>query len=339
MERSKKTSLIFCQSAICVGATLVCYECEKRAGNDVIIIVRNAEAIYKFLNSLNLHASIFWFENYCITKNTIFKKKELFNKIKNDIDSLKISKELISRVFFTSICNDLLMGCYLTQFEREIIVKVQTDVDIKNNIDDYNIPSIRVSLKTYLLKLFYTYVLQYKIRIQLVGSPVFAIDIGFYRYPLVDGSSHYIYNNYLYTPKTRDGKNALVFASDFSPSIFPSRDNYVSVFVRCIHELQHKGYNVYVKGHPRLGVLKESLNDKVTEVPSFIPSEFLDYKSFTCAFGLMTAAICSSSYYISSYSLLPITDLVEDKRYEKWCDYLNKTSENQVKYLYTFDEL
>ena len=333
------TSVIFCQSAICVGATLVCYENEKRAGNNVIIIVRNAEAIYKFLIYLHLDANIYWFDNFVIKKSSIFNKKEIYNKITRDINSLGLSKMSISRVFFTSVCNDLLMGCYLTQFDREKIFKLQTDVYIKNNLDDYNITIIKAPLKTYLLKIFYSFVLQYKIRIQEVGSPVFAIDIGFYRYPLINGSSRQIYNNYLYIPKTKDSKNALVYASDYTPSTFPNRDNYVSVFVRCIQALQQKGYDVYVKGHPRLGVLKESLIGKVTEIPAYIPSEFIDHKSFSCAIGLMTAAICSSSYYISSYSLLPISGLAEDERYKGWCNYLDKTSENQVKYLYSFDDL
>ena len=281
------TSVIFCQSAICVGATLVCYEIEKQKKNDVIIVVRNVETIFRFLKTLKLEAEVFWLDKYSIKKSYIFNQSDIIRHIQEDFNRLNITRQKISHVYFTSVCNDLLMGCYLNHFDRDIIVKLQTDVDIKNHLDDYIIPQVKVSFRMKLLKLFYSLVLRYKIRIQYVGTPVFAIDIGYYRYPLLDGSSQEIFKKYLYKPSLSDEKNALVFASECAQEVFGDREKYVAVFVECVKSLQEKGYHVYVKGHPRLGVLKEALCLSSEEIPSFIPSEFIDYKSFSCAYGLI----------------------------------------------------
>lgn len=337
-NKSKRVSLIFCQSPIKIGAVLVCYEKEKADGNDVMIIARNTKSIYEFINSLHLDAQVYWFDNHLSITRNLWKKNRIINIIKKDIKSLNVSENEIVHIYFSSICNDLLMGCYLAQFDKNKIIKLQGAIDIQNKIDNYTLDKEKEPIRLKIKKHLFSYLLGYKIRIQTVGIPVLAIDMGYYRYPMFDGSDQAIYEKYLYQLETSNKKAALVFASGF-PESFRNRDDYVSVFVRCIKELQNKGYSVFIKGHPRLGTLREALDCSITEIPAYIPAEFIDYKSFSCAFGLMTAAICSTSFRVPSYCILPLSGFVKDERYDGWCNYLNKASKGQLKYLYSFEDI
>lgn len=331
-------SIIFCQSSVKVTATLNCYESEKRIGNDVIIVVRNARAVYDFLKSLKVDAQIFWFNNHLKTYYGIPDLLTLRKGIKNDIKQLPIKGRKIVHVYFTSICNDLSMGCYLKKFNRNVIVKLQGHLDISNGIDTYDISSGSFPLIIRAKRTLYSLLLGYRIRIQNVVVPTLALDLGFYRYKFFDGSDMEICKKYKYViPEVRERK-AIVFASDYE-DIFLDRNRYVKTFVDCINVLQEKGFYVAIKGHPRIGTLKEASIVADKEIPTYIPAEFLDYKDFNLAIGLITTAICSTSDAIKSYSLLPLSYLVNDKRYSGWCDYLDKTSGGKVLYLKSFDDI
>lgn len=336
--RGKETCLIFCQSAVKVSATLVCYEKEKREGKSVIIVVRNVKSVYSFLVSLQLDAKIYWFDNHILSKYWFLHTRKLYRQVKTDILSLNINPNTIKKVYFTSLCNDIAMGCYLKQFKKQNVIKLQGAPDILNNIDDYNLSSDHYALKIKVWCIIYSVALLYKLRIQTVGTPAFALDIGYYHYPLFDGSDMSICQRYKYVLPGKCGRKALVYASNYT-DFFKDKEDYISVFVNTIRTLHAKGYEVYVKGHPRLGTLKEAVSFSDYEIPSYIPAEFLDISSFDMAFGLTTAALCSTSLIIKSYSILPISKLVKDERYKGWCDYLDKTSNGKVLYLKSLDDI
>ena len=254
------------------------------------------------------------------------------------MSKLMVNETEIAHVYFTSICNDLLMGCYLKRFPAEKVVKIQGAPDINGHIDDYSIPVEDYPLNIRVKKYVYSFLLGYKIRIQTVGCPVLALDIGHYKYPCINYSSLEVCRKYSFKPQRLTTKNAIVFASGYQ-DIFGNREEYVRVFMKCVKELTKKKYTVYLKGHPRIGLVKEVQELTDYTIPEYIPAEFVDYTSFDCAFGLMTAAICSTSNYIKSYSLLPVSYLVNDKRYSGWCDYLDKTSGGKVLYLKSFDDI
>ena len=334
---TSKISLIFCQSAVKVSATLVCYEKELSEGNEVLIIVRNVKSVYDFLCSLNLKAKVFWFDNHIKTKYWFLQIAAINQFVKEDISSLKVSPSLIDKVYFTSLCNDLLMGCYLKQFRKESIIKLQGLPDVENDLDAYELPSIDYSFKLKALQYIYSFFTNCKYRIQTVGAPVFAIDIGYYKYPLYDGSDMTVCEHYQYHIK-KDGRCAIVYASDYTSDL-GSREDYVSAFTKCMEVLKERGYEVYVKGHPRLGTLKEAALIADHVIPAYVPAEFLDNNCFILAFGLITAALCTISDKVKSYSLIHITNLTNDERFEGWCDYLRKTSKGKVLFLKSLDEI
>lgn len=335
---SKGKSIIFCQSAIKVSAVLVCYEYERSKGHDVVIVVRNVKTIFEFIKSLHLEAEVKWFENYSCDICHVIRKNKMDEFIRCQLAELSITNDSLACVYFTSICRDLPMCNYLSRMPKEKIVKIQGALDISNGIDEFNVPHVNYSLKWKLKRIFFSYFLEYKLRLQTVVTPALAIDIGYYRYPLFDGSDISICDKYQYTPKMEKGKKALVFASEYV-DIFKDRNDYVNVFVSCVRYLKEKGYIVYLKGHPRIGTLDEATKVADNEIPSYIPAEFINYTSFDCAFGLTSSAICSSSFHVASYSLLPLTKLVDDVRYSDWCVYLDKTSNGHVRYLHSFDDI
>lgn len=334
----EKISIIFCQSSIKVSTTLVCYEQERLIGNKVFIVVRNVESTYKFLKSLNLDASVIWFDNHLTSKRWYLKPITINNKVKEDIYSLKISKNEIDHVFFTSLCDDLLMGCYLRQFDRKSIVKLQGRADILNGIDSYVLPRNSYPIKLKFLCLVFSIILRYRFRIQTVATPVFAIDIGYYRYPFFDGSDMGVCERYKYQLSGYSKRKALVYASEYT-DFYRNREDYVNSFVTSIKYLQRKGYDVYVKGHPRLGTLREALDIADFEIPAYVPAEFLDYSNFSLSIGLTTAALCYAASKIKSYSILPLTSMIYDERYTGWCNYLDKTSNYRVLYPKTWEEI
>ena len=333
-----ETSIIICQSAIKVSAVLVCYEYEKSKGHNVIIIVRNVKSIYDFVQSLSLDADVIWFDNYPCDFYSLLRQKKMKSFVEHQMSMIPLKESIIGNVYFTSICHDVPMCCYLSRFPKEKIIKLQGWLDISNNIDAYTLPKVAYSLRWKAKCFFYSLFLHYRLRLQTVVSPALAIDIGYYRFPLFNGSDTSVCDSYLYMPKGKKGKNALVFASEYV-DVFKDRSDYVYSFVSCIRRLKKEGYSVYLKGHPRIGTLPEAIEEADDEIPSYVPAEFLDYTFFSSAFGLTSSAICSSSAYIPSYSLLPLTKLVNDENYTGWCDYLNKTSGGKVKYLNSLDDI
>lgn len=337
MDKIKK-SIIFCQSSIKTSATLVCYEHERLTGNDVIIIVRNVKSTYQFLQSLHLDARVLWFDNHLTTKRWYLNPFFIHKKVKEDINSLIIDGDEIGNVYFTSLCDDLLIGIYLRHFKKESIVKLQGAPDILNGIDSYDIPKGSYTFKQKFLRYFFSLVLRYRLRIQTVATPVFAVDIGYYHFPLFDGSDMSVCDRFKYHLTGNSKRRALVYASEYT-DFYGDREDYVNGFVESIKYLKTQGYDVYIKGHPRLGTLKEALELANDEIPAYIPAEFIDYSCFNLSLGLTTAALCYAASKVKSYCILPLTKLVDDERYPGWCDYLNNTSNYKVLYPKTWEEI
>ena len=106
-----------------------------------------------------------------------------------------------------------------------------------------------------------------------------------------------ITQKYSYTPNVI-GNNLVILFTEPYRNKFQTREDYSRMNVNIVQSLQAKGYQVIMKGHPRIGIL-ESIKDLVDDiVPIFVPSEFIDYSIFRFAIGFVSTSLCNSARYI-----------------------------------------
>ena len=107
-----------------------------------------------------------------------------------------------------------------------------------------------------------------------------------------------------------------------------------------IKALQKKGFELFIKGHPRLGGTKgiESLCN--FSIPKNIPSEFIDTSQFKKIIGIESFSLVyqanSSDLVFSIIELLSFHNL-DDKI--KFINYLNINSNNKINFPKNISEL
>ena len=72
------------------------------------------------------------------------------------------------------------------------------------------------------------------------------------------------------------------------------------------------------------------------EVPSYIPSEYLDITSFEFAIGFVSTSLCSESEEIKSYSVLPMCEIIDEREKKFWVKYLSEMKGSKVVFLNDF---
>lgn len=326
-------SLIICQAPLKINGVLNCYENEIKNGNDVFIVVRNAFTMYQFIESLNLTAKLFYFEPHESKINVFLTPWLIHKKINNDLKRLVnegIQFDKNTKVFFTDCGDDLLIGFYLNKLSHcKEISKIQVKSDLEYKWDDfYNRPTppLKIKIKEYYLSM----VSGHKLFYRFVDRWVIHINMKDYKYQMKDYSEDFVYTKYKYKQcEGENGRTALLFTEPYR-NHFQTESNYNLLNEQIVSNLHKKGYKVAVKGHPRIGCNKNALKLSDFEIPSYIPSEFLDIHSFDLVIGFVSTAICNIPSDIPSYSVLPLCTITNQIEANYWYNYINELGHGRV---------
>lgn len=331
-----KVSIIFCQASAKVASVLNCYEHELKEGRTVRIVVRNVPALVKFFKYLNLDAEILFFDKVC--KKKYFRQR--IRQVKKDIVSLHLDEAPDIRVFFTDICDDLYMGLYLKYLKSYNPIHILSHLEISdwgtNNHFVFSRKSIPFKLR--IKEKLYSWLYGYSFKYSLRDHWTIVLNIHKYHYPYWDCSDKSVVQKYKIGTTKTENKNVIFFTEPYR-NRFQTKENYDMMNVKIVEVLHKAGYKVWAKGHPCLGCHPDVLEICDNEVPSYIPSEYLDFTSFAFAIGFVSTALCSASEYIKSYSVLLMCEIIDDREKKFWLKYLNEMYGSKVMFIYDFTSL
>lgn len=328
----KDHSIIFCQSPANIAAVLNCYENELKENRNITIIIRNVQNLKKFIDILNLNAEIIYFDDNFSLFREFFQIKKL---IKQKLKEFAFINNKGTNIFFTDICDDPLIGLYLKKLNKCNIYWIKgpqiigqlTNEDLSNGFAQKNLPS-KYKIKEIILSLLYGY--SYK----FIQREHWAITINIfkYKYPMIDYSDISVVDRFKMNVIDKKTKNVLFFTEPYRNK-FQTEENYNKLNTIIINELHKAGYKIAIKGHPRIGCQKDTLELADIEIPPFIPSEFLNFNQFEFAIGFASTALCFSSQYIKSFSILPICEIIDRKEADYWFKYLSNYPNSKVIFL------
>lgn len=334
----KEQSIIFCQSPANIVAVLNCYENELREKRNITIIIRNTINIKKFIDILNLNAKIIYFEdNFSLIKEYSKIKKIVQQKIKE----LNIINNKYTHVFFTDICDDPLIGLFLKKLGNcsiywikgpQIIGQLTND-ELHKSLKQKNRP-----LRYKIREIIYSFLYGYSYKFIQREHWAITINILKYKYKNIDYSNTSVIERFKVNLTDNQSKNVLFFTEPYRNK-FQTKENYDQLNITTINELHKIGYKIAVKGHPRIGCQKEVLELADFEIQSFIPSEFLNYNQFDFAIGFTSTALCFSSQFIKSFSILPMCEIINKKEADYWSNFLRNYPNSNVIFLKTYNDL
>ncbi|MDA3780170.1 MAG: hypothetical protein PF487_08160 [Bacteroidales bacterium] len=99
-----------------------------------------------------------------------------------------------------------------------------------------------------------------------------------------------------------------------------------------ISSLRNLGKIVVLKGHPRLGVPQEVEKACNFSLPSFVPSEFVNYNKVSMIYGLTSTALCypAQKTNVKVISLLDALNFVDNVKAQSYKEYIATYSENKI---------
>jgi hypothetical protein len=153
---------------------------------------------------------------------------------------------------------------------------------------------------------------------------------------------HQIFQKYSYplNPENKNSLNVLFFISPCDTTFYDSA-SYDKILVTIIKIFKGLEYNVFVKGHPRLGLPESVLEFVDFEIPSYVPGEFIDTKSICLFVGLETTAIChfARQSAIPTYSVMKLFPYINESLFNVFINYLTQQSEGKIKFCESLDDL
>ncbi len=329
-----KKAIIFCQAPIELPNVINLYETLRGEGKEVTIVALRAYSYVEFIHFLDIKVKVVFWKEIKIGIKHLSNFFKLKRQIKKNLSQIDIKD---SEVFFTSRF-DIQLALYFKYFKQSIKVTYTEGMDkiwvhkssnklrLKNRVN-YLLMKIAASVP---IKCFQNgdYKFLPEIDIRNIG------DINLMKFK----DDSFIIKKYSYAVGGGQKKKYIIFTEPYRNK-FQSEDNYISLNVDLVKYLKKKDIYVVMKGHPRIGYLPEleSLVDEV--IPSYIPSEFIDYNDFEKAFGFVTTAICDSSNYIPSYSLLKMCEITNQDEYNYWCSFVDRIGEQRVVYLESFEDV
>lgn len=332
-----KKSIIFCQASAKVASVLNCYEQELSKQRSVQIVIRNVPNLVKFFKSLNLKAEVLYFDRLYPRK---FHIRGITKRVKNDLCSLGINDKDDVSVFFTDISDDLFMGLYLKYLKKYVPIHILSHLEISEWGEKRQPIFLRQSIpfKLRIKECIFSWLYGYSFKYSLEDHWTIVLNFQKYHYPQLDCSDKSIVDKYKVNVLKGNAKNVIFYTEPYRNK-FQTKENYDMMNVKIVEELHKMGYKVWVKGHPSLGCHPEVLEICDNEVPSHIPSEYLDITSFEFAIGFVSTSLCSASEEIKSYSVLPMCEIIDERGKKFWVKYLSEMKGSKVVFLNDFTSI
>ncbi len=339
-DKKQDDIIILCQAPADVAYLLTLYEKYKNE-RPISIFVINVKAIYEFIFSLNLQLTQIVFIPYRFTnlKNI----RQLFQERKriNTIWMKYFSTIKNAEVYFFSRFEDWLTAAFIHRFSKNLTITLSyvnhydnsSSVFIKNKNTSIKL-RIYLSLLKFLTNVAFTANIREKF-------PEFPIN----NYPIKEihiENNNDIFVKYQYKLDIVKNRkpNLLFFLSPCENTIFNPKyyNNNLTEIIQLFNEI---GFNVIIKGHPRLGI--PTLADGIIKllIPAYVPGEFIETKQISLCLGLDTNAIChpAKNTKMNTYSVIKLFQYSNKGGFDSAIEYLNLQSEGKIKYCNDFQEL
>ena len=298
---SNKHILIFCQSPKDLKYILDIYEKNIEVGNRCSVIVREVTGVFQFIKTLNLDlVSLVFMNTFSMKAPTgIFKQLQEAKSIirecnKFNYDDIYFFSNLfdVSTPYIIKRINSTNVYFY-DHFKHEHCI-----VSHKRLVENIRAILIRCvfSLKTSVVD----------------DTRLLRIDVDDFVTEKLSPEDVSVEARYMLKPQFSNIKSILFLDSnDYLDEMLPDADQYFDDFYKLFTSL---GYNVVVKGHPRLG-LSEYINNYDCDIlEASIPSEFIDISNFEYIFSVCSASIVSFPNNIS-FSLIGYFEVINEGFY------------------------
>ena len=335
MNNLKKTALLVCQAPVEVPNILQFYEEVRDKYNKITFVSRDTNSYNDFFKYLGIKANYVRWVNDC--RFDSFKPQTWTNfrkQILNNLSNLQLEN---CDVYYSSRF-DFFSYCHFKEFPKSatFIYRDKRDSEVWCNKGQG-----KVCLKSHIRMILDKYIKQFYCGVELSyyncgSNSILGFDplkLGHIVRPkLSDDEEIQMIKKYSYTPNVKS-RNVVIFFTEPYRNRFHDESDYIVVNRKIVEELHNRGYYVVLKGHPRLGICEE-IRDIVDEIiPSYIPSEFIDYSNFTKAVGFVSTALCGASKYIPTYSVLDICSITDEHLADYWRIFLNKNSSGNIIFL------
>ena len=319
------------QAAFKVSSVLNCFENQKNNRTDITIVLPNhlKEMSSFFTKDLKLPANLLILDKIPSLK-CYNKVKEI---VRNNIALMRITNQ--TDFYFTDF-NDTEIGLYLPYLKKCKPIQILSIVDISDGIfyqQECHSKSISCRIKAFLLSKMYD---THFIAVCDGGTEMIYTNVRKYNCLKMDCSNTGIIDKYRITLKIPP-KSILFLLSSYPSNIFRDVD-YEKLLKDSFFFFQARGYKVFVKGHPRLGLPSFLSSLSFETIPAYIPLEYLNCRGFEFAVGIHSAAIASVSLQIPAYSLLYMCECLNDEVLHRLIDYLNNIGHNII-YPHSLDEI
>lgn len=326
--RAKNNIIIFCQAPADIPYVLSLYEKYKEE-KLISVYVINVENVFKFMQGLNLNLSALVFIPYVLgTFKSIFqiiKERKRIKALKKQYFDLVINTD----VYFFSRFEDWLTSSFLVGLKKRNSIYYIDHYDNSANFFDKKKRSIKVEIYGLILK----YLTGVSFKLDIVEKlPEFPINT--YNIAIEDAvlnSGVFVKYSYSVNIPFKNKSNILFFISECEDTIFDS-NFYNEKLKSIVTDLKTIGFNVVVKGHPRIGMPECIKLISNYEIPSYVPGEFIDIESFRFCLGLDTNAICyfAKSNKIPTYSLIRMFPSTDIDMIEILVKFLKNQSDNEI---------
>lgn len=320
--------IIFCQAPADIPYFLSLYEKYKEE-KVISVYVINVENVYKFIKGLNLNLHSLVFIPYTLTsfKNIfqIIKERKRIKTLKKQYFDFVINTD----VYFFSRFEDWLTSSFLDVLDKKNSIYYVDHYDNSAMFFDKKSRSIKVEIYGYILK----YITGVSFKLDIVEKlPEFPINrYNISREDVVLNSDLFVKYSYSVNIPFENKSNILFFISECEDTIFDS-NFYNEKLKNIVIGLKTIGFNVVVKGHPRIGMPESIKVISNYEIPSYVPGEFINIESFRFCLGLDTNAICyfAKSKKLPTYSLIRMFPSLNIDMIEILVNFLKNQSDNEI---------
>lgn len=333
----KKEVVIFCQAPSDIQYLLTLYEKLKNTSLINVYVV-NVENMFHFISSLNLNLNKCIFIPYSIfsLKNPIDLIKEKYRIKKIILNNFKKIEN--NTIYFFSIYEDWLTATFIKYLSKNNKIFYLDYYDFSANIFDRKKLTFRLQLQKISYWLITGISFQFQIREKIP-------EFNFLKYKIIKqyiDLDTTIFDKYQYRIIENESskKNIILFISPCEDAIFDHR-TYNNIQLKVISTIKKYGWNIYIKGHPRIGTPENITKFADVEIPSYIPAEFINLNGFKLVFGIITSSLAhfALNTEINTYTLINIFDFV-DKKYKKiYIEYLLKLSKNRIQIIENTSQL
>lgn len=337
---NKSKLIIFCQAPADLPYTLDLYEKYKES-HSIYLFVINVKGMYRFLSYLNLKIEKLAFIPYSLTN---LKKIQQFVSEKNRINNLwkeHFSEINYAEVYFFSRFEDWLTSAFIKRLSQNntIIINYINHYDNSSSLFQKK-EKVTFKLKIYLFMLKVLTGVNFKAIIKQ-KLPEFPVEEYIIKELQIDINPDILIKyQYKFDFCENEKPNLLFFISPCENTIFNST-YYNDKLIAIILLFRDTGFNVIIKGHPRLGTPKLISEIIDFEIPDYVPGEFLSIKTINLCIGLSTTTICyySKNTALPTYSIIKLFPYSNKELFDVAIEYLDQQSKGKMKFCNDFKEL